>query len=163
MLRPINNSRRRTALRSAILLCAVPCALFPLAARSSLEIAGRQAQYDTRFSAHGFDPSSRVRNIVVLRDPFVPDRGAPQHAQGSSAVGVRVIQGQSTGYPLPGNGVLVSAIVSGASPRALLDDAGRVRVVGVGDSVCGSRIIGIDAKGLILANGVRISIAEERP
>lgn len=71
----------------------------------------------------------------------------------------------AVGTPLTGAGVAgftVTAIVSGPGARALIDDGARVRVVGVGDSIAGSRITSIDSAGVRLQNGAVLPLSEDQ-
>lgn len=81
----------------------------------------------------------RVPDVVVKRDPFVPQ-----------------VQ------PLP-SGTFVVAVILGITPRALLELGRQTRIVGLGDSVAGCRVIGIDEGGILLSDGNRLPVRAERP
>lgn len=131
------------------LLCAVPLCLAPLAGRSSMEIAGERAAFDARFSAPAFDRGRHTGPIEVARDPFVPEvRSTEAPPPPGGIVGMHVTQGA----PIAAVPV-VTAVVTGASPRALVDDGAQVRIAAVGDALAGSRITAIDASGIYLQNG----------
>jgi hypothetical protein len=95
-------------------------------------------------------PSSAAwskRPLTVARDPFVPET--------QSRVPASTIA--STAIPL------VSAVVTGPAPRALIEDRGRTLVVGVGDFLAGSRVGAVDEKGVHLQNGTLLPLTEDRP
>lgn len=167
-MRPLHDARRRRALFCSALLCAVPLCLAPLAGRSSLELADEQATFDARFSAPALAASWRVKPVNVERDPFRPDGGsrsaAPPHDNG--VVGMHVTQGRPIGFPLTPNTAQLSsvtAIITGSSARALIDDGSRVRVVGIGDALDGARVSKIDATGVHLTNGKVLPLTEDEP
>jgi hypothetical protein len=129
-------------------LCGITLCLAPLAGRTSFELAGERAAFDTRFSV----PDLKVGNDARLnaaRDPFVPQAGPAQAAMPMHAT--RAALGT------------VSAVVTGAAPRALVTDGSRVRVVAVGDAMDGSRVASIDTAGVHLQNGVTLHLPETRP
>ena len=168
-MHPLDEARRRRLLAVSAVCCAVPLCLLPLAGRSSIELAAERAAFDTRFAAPRFEPYWHKVRVEVARDPFVPE--APEDAGASlpaeppdGVVGMRVGRGAPTGFvldrPQP---VTVTATVVGASPRALVDDGGRVRVVGIGDRIEGALIVSIDGTGVKLANGSVLHLAEGSP
>jgi hypothetical protein len=57
----------------------------------------------------------------------------------------------------------VRAVVSGAQPHALLEVAGVVRVVSVGDVVGTARVAAIDVDAVLLSDGTRLMLSVERP
>ena len=73
-----------------------------------------------------------IPDVVVKRDPFVAQ--------------VR---------PLP-SGTFVVAVILGATPRALLELGRQTRIVGLGDSVAGYRVVAIDERGIVLSDGNRL-------
>jgi hypothetical protein len=102
--------------------------------------------------------------VSVARDPFRGDtpQQAPNelHSSSSSAiVGMHVVQSTPMGIVAPG-AAEIRAIVSGVSPRALVDEGGHVRVVGPGDALAGSKIRRIDGSGVLLESGVLLKLVE---
>lgn len=166
-MRPLDDTQRRRTLLCSVLLCVVPLFLAPLAGRSSLEVAGERAMLDARFSAPSLAATWSAKPVNVARDPFIPEVAKSAVAPRAGAVvGVHVTQGQPIGYAAsPNQGPIlgVVAIVTGASPRALVDDGSHVRVVGIGDVLDGSRILRIDRAGIHLVNGTVLALAEDEP
>lgn len=178
-MRPLDDAQRKQVFTWSVLLCAVPLCLAPLAGRSSFELASEQAAFNARFSKAQPQNVWTDKPVAVARDPFVPQSIAAEPREKDSAatnsvVGMQVRQGDSIGYALPPNhgaeaalengnsGALsVTAVVSGLSPRALIDDGQRVLVVGVGDAVGGSRVLAIDRFGVRLQNGTLLSLTED--
>lgn len=176
-MRPLDDAQRRRMLTWSALLCAIPLCLTPLAGRSSFELAGEQAAYDSRFATAALESVWHDKPLDVARDPFIPERPSRTLAASNGVVGLQVTQGQPIGFALPANRgargtpvqdaalgfPAVTAIVSGASPRALIDDGAHVRVVGVGDMLAGSRVAAIDRTGVRLENGILLGLREDRP
>lgn len=169
-MRSVNDKQRRRLLAWSALLCAIPVSLAPLAGRTSFELASEQAAFGARFSAPQLDGVWSDKAVSVLHDPFIAEAG--EAARGTSVtkanvIGAHVTQGESTGITVPVGGSVpqmpftVTAVVTGVSPRALVDDGARVRVVGVGDPIAGSRVISIDGSGVHLQSGVLVPLAED--
>lgn len=179
-MRPLDDAQRRRLFTWSALLCAIPICLAPLAGRSSFELAGEQAAFNARFSTVQPQNVWNDKPLAVARDPFVPE--APTAASGdkepmaaSGVVGMHVAQGSPIGFVLPpnrgaagtplGSGgpgmVTVTAVVTGPSPRALIDDGERVRVVAIGDMLGGSRVRSIDRSGVRLQNGTLFALTED--
>lgn len=178
-MRPLDDGQRRRLLTWSALFCAIPLCLAPLAGRSSFELASEQAAFNARFSAPQLQNVWKDKPVAVARDPFVPEastaHGGNEPAPGGSIVGMQVTQGASMGFVLPANrgaagtplasaasGVpTVTAVVTGPSPRALIDDGEHVRVVGIGDMLGGSRVRAIDGSGVRLQNGMLLALTED--
>ena len=163
-LQPLNDRERRTLLTWSAVLCAIPLCLAPLAGRSSFELASERAAFDARFSPPSIDAVWNDKPVVVARDPFVPERKPVVNATpAQSVIGMHVTQGQPIGFVVPSGTMAVRAVVTGASPRALIDDGARVRVVGIGDMLAGFKVVGIDRGGVHLQNGTVMPLPEENP
>lgn len=179
-MHPLGDAQRRRLFTWSALLCAVPICLAPLAGRSSFELASEQAAFDARFAVAQPQSVWHDKPPAVARDPFVPETstaasGDAATLEANSVVGMHVTQGDSIGVVLPpnrgaaetplGSGtpgiVTVTAIVVGPSPRALIDDGERVRVVGIGDMLRGSRVFSIDKSGVRLQNGTLLALTED--
>lgn len=160
---PLDEASRRRMLSWSALLCAIPLCLAPLAGRSSFEAASERATFEARFNAPALKVSWNQERVSVARDPFVgEDSTQVRSVAVSGVVGMHVTQGQPIGFVMPGHSlaVTVKAVVTGASPRALVDDGEHVRVVGVGDVLAGARITSIDASGVHLQNGTLLALTE---
>ena len=167
-MRPLHDVPRRRALLCSALLCAVPLCLAPLAGRSSLELADERATFDARFTAPALAATWADKPVNVERDPFRPDGGVrtmpPPHDDG--VVGMHVTQGRPIGFPPPPNSAplsSVTAVITGSSARALIDDGVHVRVVGIGDALDGARVANIDGAGVHLTNGKVLPLTEDGP
>lgn len=148
MPHPLDESaRRRMAIWSAV-LCAIPLCLAPLAGRSAFESAGERAALDSRFARLSLGPPAHEQTVRVDRDPFI---------ETSARNPVPPVRGKA-----PANAT-VTAVVTGASPRALIEDGATVRVVGIGDAVAGSRVDAISPAGVRLRSGALLPFAQERP
>ncbi|MDH2908956.1 MAG: hypothetical protein PXZ07_02455 [Candidatus Eremiobacteraeota bacterium] len=94
----------------------------------------------------------RTEHPTVARDPFVepPEIAArTQHLRASQEAG-SIIQ--------------VEGIINGDRPRALMRIGNAERIVAVGDSIEGVKIIGIDDAGVRLTSGLRLRpITENLP
>lgn len=178
-MHPLDDAQRRRLLTLSAVFCAIPLCLAPLAGRSSFELADERAAFTARFSAPDLQSVWSDKPLSVARDPFVPEvavQPAPADAAADSrVVGMHVTQGDSMGFALPGNRRAVgapsqgtaalpsiTAVVTGPSPRALVDDGDRVRVVGVGDRLAGSRVAAISGAGVRLRNGLLLTLTEDR-
>ena len=141
------------------MLCAIPLVLMPLAGRSSFEVAAERATFVQRFRAPEFRPfhMRAYRAPAVLRDPFA----IPVRAAAHDVTGMRVVQGASTGIPVPAANVRVTAIVEGADARALVEENGAVRVVRRGDRLGAWIVRSVEPGGVRLTNGSFIAIGRE--
>lgn len=180
-MHPLHDAQRRRLLTVSSILCAIPLCLMPLAGRTSFELAGEQAVFNARFDAPELRSVWNEKPVPVARDPFVPEGAAAPGVRGRGTladdgiVGMTVRQGDSMGFALPPNrgaagtplqatGGLpaITAVVTGSSPRALVDDGDRVRVVGIGDTLAGSRVMNISGAGVRLQNGALLTLTEDR-
>jgi len=168
-LHPLDESTRRKIVACAAFCCAVSLCLAPLAGRTSFELARERRVLAARFRTPELDAPRRDQPVAVARDPFIAERDedAPNRevpvAANENVVGMRVMQGQPIGFAV-GYGVpQITAVITGTSPRALADDGAHVRVIAIGDSLAGSRVVSIDGAGVRLSNGTVLRLAEDRP
>jgi len=94
----------------------------------------------------------RERQLVVSRDPFAepPAIAARLNSLRSSQAAGMVIR--------------VEGIIGGDRPRALVRVGADERIVAIGESIDGIRIVGIDDAGIRLTSGVRLPLdAGDRP
>lgn len=166
-MRPLSDPERRRLLTWSAIVCAIPLCLAPLAGRSSFELASEQAAFDARFAVPSLKAVWNEKPLTVARDPFLSEEppGAYTTPAANGVVGMHVTAGAPTGFVLPGNheAAAVTAIVTGASPRALIDDGEHVRVIRAGDMLAGSRVVRIDRSGVHLKNGTVVPLREESP
>jgi hypothetical protein len=139
-------------LRLSAGLCAISLLLAPLAGRSALELRAEQAVFNERLNP----PDVRVDDkavVTVDRDPFA----APlQHPDAIAVTPAPV----SSGVPALPSTIEVRAVITGQMPHALIEEAGRTRVVQPGDSVAGASVVSIDAAGIRLNNGVLLAMPQ---
>jgi hypothetical protein len=134
---PVTDGARRRASIVAAASCAVSCCLLPLCARPSLQDLNDRDALRLHAAFPAAQTIARSSPPEVRRDPFVAEE-----VRASVRAGV------------------VRAVITGAVPRALLDDGTTTRVVGLGDSVDGLQIVTIDPQGLLLSDGERIELAK---
>ncbi|HZT11829.1 MAG TPA: hypothetical protein VFA29_03455 [Candidatus Baltobacteraceae bacterium] len=171
-MQPLEDGPRRALLSTSALLCASSLLLLPIAARSSRPAFRQPAAAAQEYAALQMQPAARVLVPQLRRDPFAADRGFPTvnsaapAGNGMSIVGMRVVQGESTGYSLPGSssGTVLRAVVRGSDgARALVEVGGRTAIVSAGDKLGNSRIVRIDAGGVRLADGTQLRVGSETP
>jgi len=151
-VRAIDDAYRKRLFTFSAMLCAIPLFLMPIAGRSSFEFEQERAAFSARFSAPPASIAWRTQQIPVSRDPFVPD----PHVQASTALDPALTNRADAL-------ALVRAVVTGASPHALVEERGDVRVVGIGDPVAGSPVVAIDRTGLRLQNGAALPLEGQAP
>ena len=131
---------RGTLLAISAVLCALGLCLLPVAGESALQIHTAQRTFDARFASAV--PQDSTDGPLPSRDPFEPDEVQPQPAAARTAVAA----------------VAVRAIVAGADPRALIEEAGRMRIVQPGDTVRFSTVRSISAQGIVLGDGTKLML-----
>jgi hypothetical protein len=146
------------------MLCATSFVLAPIAGRSSAGAMLEQSGFTQEFHVPQLPPERPPKRAILVRDPFAsPDEPGPAAAaplqSPDGIVGMRVVQGQSTGIAVPFGGTTVRAIVTGGSARALIETNGRTQIVSSGDPLLGSTIVSIDSEGIRLSNGRRIHLS----
>lgn len=175
-MRPISSNRRKYLFRASLLLCVGSGLLAPLGARSSIEITPERLPGGLDLRAPILAPEVVDTAVTVVRDPFTPDR--PQIVQRelgnpSAEIGMQVQQGAPIGIVLPPNrgaagqaefnSITIRAIIVGRQANALVEEGGSVRVVSVGDTIAGRRVLSIGAAGVRVAGGARYPLAEVGP
>ena len=119
-------------------------------------------------------PAQRAAPLAIVlprRDPFAGG-GAPEPPTARTPAPAAAIPLPAALGPLPPNagaGPLpfplasetsqVRAVITGAHPFALVEDAGTTRLVTVGDAIAGDTIAAITADGVRLAHGGTIAVA----
>ena len=169
-MKALDDYRRRQLACLSAVLCTGSLLLFPIAGRTSLELASERPGFDTRFALPPLSIASPMPRLIVLRDPFSPSDSAATVMLSSQQ------HDDPIAFTLPPNRgaartpledaasqpVLVRAVITGTlSSKALIDENGRVRVIGVGDKVQGSAVLSVDASGVHLTDGRRFSVTEE--
>ena len=162
MLPSLDDIGRRRMMRISAVACASACLLAPLAGRPSGGPNGRSGGPEVRLRPPLLPAEATPAPVEVVRDPFEVEasrKNWPQDAAAISpltftlppnagAAGVPIGELSDFGAPT------LRAIVTGASARALLEDAGSVRVVAVGDALAGSQVVSIGVGGVRLRSGV---------
>ncbi|MBV8151301.1 MAG: hypothetical protein JOY59_07075, partial [Candidatus Eremiobacteraeota bacterium] len=127
-----------------------------------LPLAGRSALSRTTLqpaaAAHQRVPASlrdRSRNLALaggIADPFA--RPLPEAP--AAAVMAPSAKGRRPGVREPS--AALRAVVIGETALALIDDGGRSRGVAVGESVGDQHVVRIDATGVALSDGRRLTL-----
>lgn len=150
MLLPLDDESRARLVRLAVLLCGSALLLAPLAGRGSIEIAQEQAAFGAILATPRLPAGASSADVLVERDPFAPL---------ASSGALSATAGAAAASPSPQDaGVTVEAIVTGKTARALVDDSGQTRIVGIGDALGGSRIVRIDSGAVTLASGLSFAL-----
>lgn len=162
MLPSLDDTGRRRMMRISAVACASACLLAPLAGRSSGGPNGASGGAEVRLRPPLLPAEATPAPVEVTRDPF--EVGAFRKIESNDAAGISPLtltlppNAGAAGVPFGGLPVFgaptLRAIVTGASARALIEDAGTVRVVAVGDALAGSQIVSIGAGGVRLRSGV---------
>ena len=150
MFPALSDSARRALTLLSMICCSSAIALLPLAGESSL-----QPQPLERSMARipdGTESPSELRfpDITVDRDPFVAERRAVNVSTKEAPAGTAA-------------GPVVRAIILGARAKALVEDGGVVRVVGVGDPVGTSTVQEISRTAVVLEDGRSLQLTEATP
>lgn len=146
------DDRVRARLRAASAsLCAVAFVLAPVAARSSLGIAGATATLRWQLAI----PSSPLRwkgaALRIARDPFASNRDE------------RTAKAQLPANHAPAPFAVLEAVATGGVPHALVQIGQSVELVGVGDTLGGARVVSIGTASLRLSNGAVLAIGQGTP
>lgn len=135
-------AHRRHAFCAGIGLCAAAAFLAPLAGRSSLALSAGETPFARRFA---LPPrvNAQAQQLRNVRDPFASED----------------VPGEQPKQPVKREGPIVRAIISGPSPRALVEDGGHLRIVEVGDRLGGAAIEAIAGGRVILTGGQTLVLA----
>jgi len=150
MLPYLGDARRRSLQRLSLMFCSLALATLPLTSPYSHEASAHEG---TVFSSPPIVHSSPLTfpEIAPGRDPFLPDAAYRLAASAPPAAG------------RDNGGTSVRAVVTGTQPLALIETGGAVNVVGVGDRIGSTLVIGIDAHGVTLEGGVTLPLAQANP
>jgi len=151
MLPELFDDERRALRRAATMLITGALAVIPVTAHFSSYAGAATAQEPRRISPAVLPPRMTFASIDIARDPFVPIHvpsglASPQAQTADSSSGTQV-----------------RAIVSGTPTRALIEEAGVVRIVGAGDRIGERTILGIGSGGITLSDGSRIPMPQASP
>lgn len=136
----IDDRTRSLLFGASGVLCAVGLCLLPVAGQSALQIHTARQTLDDRLS--GIPVTEPADDPVPVRDPFASE-DAPQ---GNAAVKpVRAA-------------VAVRAIIAGDDPHALVEEAGRIRIVQLGDPLRSATVRAITTQGLVLSDGTALRL-----
>lgn len=169
MLPPLYDEDRRALARLATMLVAGSLCVLPLTAQTS-PIAGAAVIRDIAQDPN-LVPLTRLTfpAYKISRDPFVPqgairaklDYAASMGAGQSSEIGVVLpanVGALPSGVPASLSatsaiGPIVRAIILGDPPRALVEVAGSVRVLGIGDRLGELSVVGITPGRVSFSDG----------
>jgi hypothetical protein len=150
MLPALCDDQRCMLARLALMVCCGCCAVLPLTVRSSIaaDAAAFQAAVPLR-SPSALEPL-RYPLIRLRRDPFVADGLSEVALHGDAGA---QLENEPNAIPV------IQAVVLGKNARALVEQAGAISVVALGDSLAGSTVAAIDSHGVILSSGARLMLA----
>ncbi len=172
MVPPLRDSDRRALMYIALLAVCGTLLLLPLAGESSSSMVDADATSKAMPLAGSAELEGlHFPDIPVVRDPFVPDlaeAGVPAHdvSPDEEKIGMALPPNEgASNMPLPsaseGAAVpIVRAVILGTQSKALVDIAGQVRILGIGDKIGVSTVTAVDANGLSLNNGSRLVLLE---
>ena len=141
MLPPLSDSHRATLLQLAALLCASTLCLIPFASVSSSVAPAEIALPSSPGFSLTLPTDSAVALPTALRDPFVASQ---------RAIALESMATSSS---------VVRAVALGAEPRAIVDTGSGTVMLKAGDALMGSKIVEIDASGVLLDDGIRLNLA----
>lgn len=153
-MQPIADIHRRKIVAAAAMTCAIPMVLVPITGRSSFELAAERAVFNDRFRLPAASGPIHFGTIKIVRDPFVSEA-----LPGTSRSGTANIAAGPGEAAVP----IIRAIISGSSPRALLEEGGKLRIAGIGDRIGKARIVQIGGSAIQLANGTMLRFDEVNP
>ena len=138
------DDERRAVMRLAGLIAASAGAVLPFTIAPQSVIADAAAPAaEAPFGVPTAPAHLEYPAFEIAKDPFVADAADPAS-------------------PAETRGLSLQAVVLGSEPHALLESDGSVHVVGIGDSIAGERIVAIDAAGVTLESGKRLSLPRAR-
>lgn len=146
MLPALYDGQRRTLLRLAYVCCVLSLGVLPLTGGVSTELSAATIVSHAATEEVSAPEKLQFPSFSFGRDPFVPEVVDSQR------------DANSPGVTTP----IVSAIITGSQPRALLETAGAVRMIAPGDRVGNAVVLSIDASGVVLTGGIRLPIAPEK-
>ena len=112
-------------------------------------------------------PVQREAAVVPSRDPFAGPDPAKSAAPSSAIAALPSVPGPlppnlgAQGGQVPGPPpplARVTAIATGAHPSALVEEAGNVRLIGLGDKLAGASVDAIDASGVHLSDHTTLGL-----
>jgi len=177
MLPSLYDDERRWLMRVATMLVLGSVAVLPLTIQaSSVAVAAREP---ARVENVTLTTPARLTfpGFSIRRDPFVPDEAVREKLEGAA---MHVGEGDDLGMALPPNagaaGTVVAsplrgapaiapsvrAVVLGDPARALVEENGSVRVLGIGDRIGDLRVIAIGSGGIALSDGTHLLLATRR-
>ena len=156
-LPPLNGKQRRLYARCALSTCALALALLPLTSRVESRGDGLGARGARAFALPDVPGALTFPQALVRHDPFAERSGDAFAADDDDAPDF-VLPPNAAADAVP----VVRAIVMGNNPRALVDIGGRTVIVRAGGLLGETKIVRIDADGVLLENGNRI-VLDQRP
>lgn len=178
MLPALFDDERRSLGRLASMLIIGAIGILPLTTQSSSVAGAADERAQSYKSGLALPPRLTFPEYSISRDPFVPEQPTRAKLEGSA---LRVGQGSEIGVVLPPNAgalqngpippligaspsaPIVRAVILGNPPRALVEDGGTVRVLGIGDRIGELAVAGITADGITLSDGSRLTLDVAHP
>lgn len=136
----IDDRTRAILLTVAAVACSIAACLLPVAGESALQIHTAQQTFDARLGSAALP--APPDDPLPARDPFAPDS----------------VQSAPVGRKAAPVLVAVRAVIAGSDARALIEEAGRMRIVQIGDRVAASTVRAITARGITLADGTAVQL-----
>lgn len=143
--------------RNAVAGAAV-CAFAAAFALLPTQAGGRLAPHAAAPPARPDAAAAPLDPVAPARDPFVPRIEEPDDGPPPPRPAAPALPALPNGAATPAAPRLL-AVVTGPRPRALIDEQGRARLVGFGDQLAGARITTIDADGVRLDDGRRLTLS----
>ena len=173
MLPALHDDERRSLARLASLLIMGAIGVLPLTTQTSLVAGAADVRAQNDRSGLDLPPRLTFPAYSVSRDPFVPEQSIRAKFEGGA---LRDGQAGEIGVVLPPNAgaaqngpiaqlngaspsaPVVRAIVLGNPARALVEDAGSVRVLGIGDRIGELAVAAKTADGVTISDGTRLML-----
>jgi hypothetical protein len=157
--KPLYTRQRHRLLRCSALFCAGSMLLSPLTVRPSFRA---EAETSSRAALHALPQlPSRLKfpAIVITHDPFIPSTAA------ALPVSEAILGDASTPVATApvATAPVVRAVITGPSPKALVDIDGTPEVIGIGSALAGSVVTSISADAVGLENGQSLPFSGKRP
>jgi hypothetical protein len=154
-VRALYTRQRHALLRCSALLCAGSLLLSPLTVRPSFQA---EAETDSRVALRALpELPSRLEfpAVVITHDPFIPSTAAALPVS-------EALSGGASSVAIPTTPV-VRAVITGPTPKALVDIDGTPQVVGIGSELAGSVVRSISADAVNLENGHSLPFSGKQP
>lgn len=171
MLIPLRDNDRRLFVALSLALSLGSASLLPLTAQSALDGGVTETALAAPVVPR-IPGALTFPEIKVARDPFVPLPAVSDARENLAPTQTAdiILPPNAGAEQMPGLSVageagtpVVRAVVLGPQSRALIEDGGSVKVLGVGDALGNATISAIDSTGIELSTGTRLLLTEQHP